>query len=87
FISPSYLALIEGGQRTPSLDIVARLSKYCGVSADYILFGEESENSDTNHRKFEILCEQHSSDEVALALRMAEYYLSLRKGEEEQDLA
>ncbi|MCD8363418.1 MAG: helix-turn-helix domain-containing protein [Lachnospiraceae bacterium] len=83
FISPSYLALIEGGQRTPSLDIVARLSKYCGVSADYILFGEESKSSDMNRRKFEVLCERHTPEEVTLALRMAEYYLELKKDEAE----
>ena len=38
-ISTSYLALIEQGKRSASLDIIAQLAKNCQVSVDYLLLG------------------------------------------------
>ncbi len=78
-ISTSYLALIEGGKRTASLDIVAQIAKSCHVSVDYLLFGEGMEISDMNQKKFEALCRQYTPQEVSHALDLSEYYLSIEK--------
>lgn len=40
-ISSSYLALIEQGKRTASLDVVAQIAYTCHVSVDYLLFGKQ----------------------------------------------
>lgn len=37
YISPSYLALIEQGKRTVSIDVLSQISKVCDVSTDYLL--------------------------------------------------
>lgn len=76
-ISTSYLALIEQGKRTASLDIVAQISRICLVSVDYLLFGEPQELSSTNLDTFRALCRQYSEPEIERALRLCSYYLSI----------
>lgn len=77
YISPSYLALLEQGKRTATLDVLAQIAKVCDVSTDYLLFGDRYEQTDTNLKTFQRLSESYSSNEVANALKIAEYYLLL----------
>lgn len=76
-ISTSYLALLEQGKRTASLDIVAQISKNCHVSADYLLFGSPLEPSTINEKYFHVLCQQYEEHQVERALRLASYYLNM----------
>lgn len=77
YISPSYLALIESGKRTPTIEILIQISKMCDVSVDYLLFGNDSGSFDANQKTFDRLCENYSSEKIRKALNLAEYYLEL----------
>ena len=79
-ISTSYLALIEQGKRSASLDIIAQLAKNCQVSVDYLLFGNPIPLESKNNEQFHTLCQKYAPTEIARALRLAEFYLEL--GEE-----
>ena len=45
-ISDVFLGQIERGERSLSLKTLTNITSYTGVSADYFLFGNDSENSD-----------------------------------------
>lgn len=77
FISPSYLALLEQGKRTATLDVLAQIAKVCDVTTDYLLFGNSYEQTDTNFKTFQRLSEKYPPKKLKNALRLAEYYLSL----------
>lgn len=83
YISPSYLALIEQGKRTATLDVLAQIAKVCDVSTDYLLFGISYEESENNYRTFQRLSEKYPPCEIKKALRLAECYLSLDTSEDE----
>lgn len=44
-ISESFLSQIERGEKSISLKTLMAISSYSGFSTDYILFGDESNNS------------------------------------------
>jgi len=77
YISPSYLALIESGKRTPTVEVLAQISHICDVSVDYLLFGEPSSQYDLNQRTFQRLAAAYPPADVERALRLAEYYLKM----------
>lgn len=77
FISPSYLALIEQGKRTATIDVLAQIAKVCDVSTDYLLFGAANIQHDNNSKTLQRLSECYSSEKIKKALSLAEYYLSL----------
>lgn len=80
YISPSYLALIEQGKRTATLDVLAQIAQVCDVSTDYLLFGisnEQNEQDEKNFRTFRRLSDCYPPHKMKNALRLAEYYLSL----------
>lgn len=81
-ISSSYLALIEQGKRTASLDVVAQIAYSCHVSVDYLLFGKQEALSSENHKIFNLLCRQYSDVEIRRALKLFAFYLQLDKEEE-----
>lgn len=76
-ISTSYLALIEQGKRTASLDIIAQISRVCSVSADFLLFGESDSSSSANQRTFQTLCRQYTDQDIERALRLSSFYLNM----------
>lgn len=71
----SYLALIETGKRTASIDVLAQISHAFHVSIDYLLFGEEESPQAQNQRLFLSLCTQYPEEHVSNALSLAEFYL------------
>lgn len=75
YISTSYLALIETGKRTASIDVLAQISHVFHVSIDYLLFGEEESPQSQNQRLFQCLCSQYPEEKVSGALSLAEFYL------------
>lgn len=77
YISPSYLALLEQGKRTATLDVLAQIAKVCDVSTDYLLFGSSYEQTNINLKTFQRLSESYSPQKLKNALRIAECYLSL----------
>lgn len=78
YISPSYLALIEQGKRTATIDVLAQIAKVCDVSTDYLLFGTSAKESDTNQKTYQRLSSNYSSTEISNALKIAECYLSIQ---------
>ena len=78
-ISTSYLALIEQGKRSASLDIVAQVAKTCNVSVDFLIFGEALESSSANQKKFDALCHQYADEDIQRALSLCAFYLNLGK--------
>lgn len=77
YISPSYLALIESGKRTPTVEVLAQISNICNVSVDYLLFGEPSEHFDSNQKTFLRLSADYPSEGIEHALQLAEFYLRM----------
>lgn len=82
YISPSYLALIENGKRTATIDVLAQIAKVCDVSVDYLLFGEEEYNSDRTHQKLQRFMETYPKEKVEKAFLLAEFYLNLENNEQ-----
>lgn len=78
YISPSYLALIEQGKRTATLDVLAQIATVCDVSTDYLLFGTSTKETDMNFKMYQRLSSNYSPKDVKNALKIAEYYLSLQ---------
>lgn len=74
-ISTSYLALLETGKRTASIDVLAQISYTYNVSIDYLLFGNEDPPQTRNQRLFQALCSRYSEKEIADSLALAEFYL------------
>lgn len=77
FISPSYLALIEQGKRTATIDVLVQIAKVCDVSTDYLLFGYSDAQYDSNVKILHRLSECYSPEEIRKSLYLAEYYLAL----------
>ena len=77
YISPSYLALIEQGKRTVTLDVLVQISKVCDVSIDYLLFGNHSSEQDSFGRIFKRLTDSYPPQKIEKALRLAEFYLEM----------
>lgn len=77
YISPSYLALIEQGKRTVTLDVLAQIAKVCDVSTDYLLFGNVTNEIDSNVKTFQRLTEYYPANQITNALKLAEFYLSI----------
>lgn len=77
YISPSYLALIEAGKRTPTLEVIIQIAKLCDTSVDYLLFGKNSHEYDELHQKLQRLLDHYPENKVNKALKLAEYYLQL----------
>ena len=77
YISPSYLALIENGKRTATIDIFSQIAKLCDVSVDYLLFGEPSQGYNKCHQHLQRLIDEYPLEKVEKALSLAEYYLTL----------
>lgn len=74
-ISTSYLALLETGKRTASIDVLAQISKRFHTSIDYLLFGSDTPLQIKNNCLFRDLCETYSEQQISDALSLAEFYL------------
>ncbi len=77
YISPSYLALIENGKRTPTIDILSQIAKVCDVSVDYLLYGEPSQNYNKFQQHLQRLMDEYPPEKIEKALTLAECYLTL----------
>ena len=44
-LSEVFIATIETGKRSLSIDTLTKIIKFTGISSDYILFGNDSDNS------------------------------------------
>jgi len=72
-ISPSYLSLIENGQREPSPDILVSICYICGTSLNYLCLQDESVSScDTVYDKLKLT---YPEAELRRALEIAEFAL------------
>ena len=70
FVSESYIALIELNRRNPSTEILGKLSDYFGVSTDYLLNGELSEEDVLHVKEWRALVSGRSDREITSALRL-----------------
>ena len=69
-MSESYLALLALNRRTPSTEIPGKLSDYFGVSTDYLLNGELSEEDVLHVKEWRALVSGRSDREITSALRL-----------------
>lgn len=77
YISPSYLALIEQGKRTITIDVLAQIAKVCDVSTDYLLFGDSADTGTQNSKAFHRLEDSYSPEKIQKALKLSEFFLSM----------
>lgn len=70
FVSESYIALIELNRRNPSTEILGKLSDFFGVSTDYLLTGEISEDDILHVREWRSLVSGRSEREITSALKL-----------------
>jgi transcriptional regulator with XRE-family HTH domain len=47
-VTPQHVSRIESGLNAPSLDLLVKISRKLGVTADYLLTGEESPSMDVD---------------------------------------
>lgn len=80
YISASYLALLESGKRTASIDVLVQIANTCHTTVDYLIMG--TPNTDITipalYRRFTKLCEVYPEKDIEKALKLAEYYLELK---------
>lgn len=81
YISPSYLALIESGKRTPNLEILVQISIIAGVSIDYLATGKKDKEATPTQAIIDRLTRKYDQSEVEKALKIAEYYLQITNDE------
>ena len=74
-ISTSYLALLETCKRMASIDVLAQIVDSFHISLDFLLFGKEEPLETKNYLFFQELCRDFSNEEIASALKLAEFYL------------
>ena len=78
-ISPSYVALIEKGNRKPPIDLLIKIGAMAGVSIDYLIFGESVVRGDENQVTLRRLENNYSNEEIKNGLKIMEYSLDLQK--------
>lgn len=76
-ISDVFLGQIERGERSLSLKTLSNISSYTGVSADYFLFGNDSE--DSNIKKINRMLKKSSSDTVEFIYNLLHSVYSYNK--------
>lgn len=70
FVSESYIALIELNKRNPSTEILGKLCDYFGVSTDYLLTGESSEDDILHVKEWRNLVSGRTDREITSALKL-----------------
>ncbi len=75
-ISESYLALIETGKRTMSVDILEKLADKFGVTADYLLMREETDIDGERTRKWLQMVKGRNDIEIETALELLSQFWS-----------
>lgn len=70
FVSESYIALIELNKRNPSTEILGKLCDFFGVSTDYLLNGEYSEDDILHIKEWRNLVSGRSDREITSALKL-----------------
>lgn len=75
-VSLNYLSMLERGDRSPSLNIIKKISVMSGVSAGWILYGAEYTEQD-NEDAYRSLVDKYQPDEVASVIRFATQYLQM----------
>ncbi len=76
-ISKSYLALIESGKRTASIDVLAQIAYVYGLSVDHLLFGPPEIDKYSLFNKWNHLVENRSLTEVEASLELLECYFKI----------
>ena len=70
FVSESYIALIELNKRNPSTEILGKLCDFFGISTDYLLTGESSEDDILHVREWRNLVSGRTDREITSALKL-----------------
>lgn len=73
-ISESYLALIETGKRTMSVDILEKLAERFSVTTDYLLLREDADIDGENTRRWLQMVNGRSEIEIVAALELLEQF-------------
>lgn len=67
FVSESYIALIELGNRNPSMDVLVKISEVLGVTLDYLVFGKNKYSSDSLYKEWESITQNRTPQEIKSA--------------------
>lgn len=68
YISESYIALIEGDKRNPSLDIMIKLADYFRVSSDYLIRGNTGDVREYSTKEWLSITEGRTEKEISNAI-------------------
>lgn len=77
YISTSYLALIETGKRTASIDVLLRIANNCHCSLDYLILGKKDDGETSLNQQIVEICKGYPEDRIRRGLSLLEYYLKL----------
>lgn len=77
-VSPSYIAYIEKGARSPSLTTLNRIARCLGVAPE-VFFQEEAGVKDCDGNRLQELCRLLDPQEVTFIESVIEAYLRLRR--------
>lgn len=75
-VSPNYIAMLERGERNPSIHVFAKLAKLSGTSIDEMMYGVEVDK-DSNLELYHTLSQRYQPKDVANALRFAQTFLEI----------
>ncbi len=76
-ISKSYLALIESGKRTASIDVLAQIAYVYNLSVDHLLFGHQEINEQSLFKKWNHLVKNRTLTEIEASLELLECYFRI----------
>lgn len=77
-VTSNYLAMLERGERKPSLSVLAMIAHMADISIDELLYGL-APDEETNLDLFMSLSKKFKPKEVADALHFAKTYLEIAK--------
>lgn len=77
YISESYIALIEGDKRNPSMDIVAKLADFFHVTSDYLMKGTPIDTVEQSTKEWSELIRGRSEKEIRNAMELVKSFFGL----------
>lgn len=77
YISESYIALIEGDKRNPSMDIVAGLADFFHVTSDYLIKSVPTDAAEQSAKEWSELISGRSEKEIRHAMELVRSFFCL----------
>jgi transcriptional regulator with XRE-family HTH domain len=78
FISPRYLMSLENNKQIPSCELLFRIIRELGISADMIFY-PESKNNDEVVKKLQILLNNCDKSDIAIIITILQSLVQIKK--------